>query len=74
MFRVSSDNLIKVSQIENGKVRKSYNGQTFEKDLSKVIKKEDQGLTYEQKCSVGLLSTEEYVKWMYERSIGKHRI
>ena len=74
MFRVSSDNLIKVSQIENGQVKKRNTTRTFENDLSKVIKKEDQGLTYEQKCSVGILSTEEYVKWMYERSIGKNKI
>lgn len=67
MYRVNSDNLIKVSQIQNGKVRKKYDN-SFSQKMSSVIKEKDQGLTYEQKCSAGLLSTAEYVQWMYERA------
>lgn len=74
MYRVTNNNLIKVSQIQNGQVKNKKKNTSFDHELNNVIKKDEQGLTYEQKCSVGLLSTEEYVKWMYERSIGKNRI
>lgn len=74
MIKVSSDNLIKASSMHNDYYYRSfYNTYIYNNNVSSnVIKKEMLGLSYEQKCSVGLLTTDEYLKWMYDLSKKNH--